>query len=106
MANTKWTSDNPKEFKAGDIICNMWHQNFKRLVLYVTDDALWVIGLVHCALTEGEDKHPIYPIYFSELEYIEPLLRLGNLTDFSDFMVRVQSEVENLINTERITDEK
>ena len=50
---SKWTSNNPKEFVVGDIICNRAKQDFLRLVLYVDDIALWVTGFVHCALTEG-----------------------------------------------------
>ena len=95
---SKWTSNSPKEFVVGDIICNRAKQDFLRLVLYVDDIALWVIGFVHCALTEGMERHPIFPIYFSEIENDEPLLRLGNLNDYLNFVPNIQEEIKTEIN--------
>ena len=96
-----WISKNPKDFRAGDIICNSKDQSFLRLVLYVDDVAIWAVGLVHCALTVNMDKHPIFPIYFKEIEdgYVDPLLRLGNLNDYSSFVDNIQGEVKDYINT-------
>lgn len=95
---SKWTSDNPNEFVVGDIICYKAKQDFLRLVLYVDDVALWVTGFVHCALTESMEQHPIFPIYFSEIEHDEPLLRLGNINDYSAFIPKVQEEIKATIN--------
>ena len=95
---SNWTSDNPKEFVVGDIICYRAKQDFLRLVLYVDDVALWVTGFVHCALTESMEQHPIFPIYFSKIEYDEPLLRLGNLNDYSNFIPKVQEEINVAIS--------
>ena len=95
---SKWTSNSPKEFVVGDIICNRAKQDFLRLVLYVDDIALWVTGFVHCALTEGMERHPIFPIYFSEIENDEPLLRLGNLNDYLNFVPNIQEEIKTEIN--------
>ena len=88
MENNKsrWTSRNTKEFKK---------------VLAVSDKALWVSGFVHCALTENENLHPIFPIYFEELEDVYgPLLRLGNLKDYQDFVDNkdIQEEIREYIN--------
>ena len=95
MAN--WTNNNPKEFVVGDIICNKENQDFLRLVLYVDDVAMWVTGLVHCALTEYMEQHPIFPMYFDEIENDEPLLRLGNLNDYLNFIQIVQEEIKSSI---------
>lgn len=94
MNKNKWTSTNPKEFKIGDIICNKNNQSFLRLVLGISDEALWVSGLIHCALTPNEDVHPIYPIFFDEVG--EDLLRLGNLKDFQRFVddENIQKEIK------------
>ena len=97
MSKSRWTSDNPREFNVGDIICNKKLQDFLRLVVYVDDNALWCTGLVHCALTENCENHPIFPMYFDEIENetYEPLLRLGNLKDYSDYIDDVHMEVLN-----------
>lgn len=94
MNKNKWTSTNPKEFKIGDIICNKNNQSFLRLVLGISDEALWVSGLILCALTSNEDIHPIYPIFFDEVG--EDLLRLGNLKDFQRFVddENIQKEIK------------
>jgi len=100
MAKSRWTSCNIKEFVAGDIICNKEKQEFLRLVVYVDDTALWCVGLVHCSLTENCNPHPIFPIYFDEIEQgvWEPLLKLGNLNDYSNYINDVHDEVLNAIN--------
>ena len=100
---SRWTSDNVKDFKVGDIICEKTDQSFKRLIVYVDDVAIWVTGLVHCALTENNDKHPIYPIYIDNHDETEFLLRLGNLNDFLSFVDRIQDEVKE--NIENMKDE-
>lgn len=92
---SRWTSIKPREFVAGDIICNKEKQDYLRLIVHVDDMAIWVTGLVHCSLTENDEKHPIYPIYFTEIENegYEPLLKLGNLKDYSLFIENIQKEV-------------
>ena len=103
MENNKsrWTSRNPKEFKKGDIICDAADQSFLRIVLAVSDKALWVSGFVHCALTENGNLHPIFPMYFDELDNAYgPLLRLGNLKDYQGFVDNedIQKEIRGYIN--------
>lgn len=95
MNKSRWISDNPRDFNIGDIICYKHKQDFLRLVVYVEDNALWVTGLVHCALTENCESHPIFPMYFDEIEngYCEPLLRLGNLKNYSNYINDVRMEV-------------
>lgn len=99
MSKSRWTSDNPKEFVAGDIICNKELQDFLRLVVYVDDTALWCVGLVHCSLTENDEIHPIFPMYFDEIEQgsWEQLLRIGNIKDYSNYINDVHEEVTNMI---------
>lgn len=94
MANSRWMSTDYKNFKAGDIICDKEKQSFLRLIVKADDKAIWCVGLVHAALTENNDKHPIYPIYFDEIEKGEwgELLRLGNLDDYKEYIERVQDE--------------
>jgi hypothetical protein len=103
MDKSRWISDNPKDFVAGDIICNKAKQDFLRLVVYSDDNAIWVTGLVHCALTKNNEIHPIFPMYFDEIErgIYEPLLRLGNLKDYSNFINDVHMEVLNKVIKER-----
>ena len=97
MDKSRWISDNPRDFNAGDIICNKALQDFLRLIVYADDNAIWVTGLVHCSLTENCENHPIFPMYFDEIErgVYEPLLRLGNLEDYSNFISDVHMEVLN-----------
>lgn len=96
VGKSRWISENPKEFKKGDIICYAKDQSFLRIVLAITNEALWVSGFVHCALTENTDTHPIFPIYFDDLDLDEPLFRLGNLKDFQKFIddEKVQEEIQ------------
>lgn len=95
MNKSRWISYDPKEFVAGDIICNKELQDFIRLVVYVDDVALWCVGLVHCALSENCNPHPLFPMYFDEIEkgVWEPLLRIGNLNDYSNYINSVQNEI-------------
>lgn len=99
IVTSRWISHNPKEFVTGDIICDRELQDNLRLVLYTDDKAIWVTGLVHCAFTENKEKHPVYPMYFEEInEGIWPeLTRLGNLKDYSEFIPRVQNEIKDII---------
>ena len=98
---SRWTSHDPKEFVTGDIICNRKLQDFLRLVVYVDDVALWCVGLVLCSLTENNETHPLFPMYFDEIEKgcWEPLLRLGNLNDYSNYISNVHDEVLKIIET-------
>ena len=98
IVKSRWINRNPKEFKKGDIICYAKDQSCLRIVLAITNEALWVSGLILCALTENADVHPISPIYFEELDIDEPLLKLGNLKDFQAFIdnENIQKEINKL----------
>ena len=98
---SRWINHNPREFVAGDIICDRDLQTNLRLVLYTDDAAIWVTGFVHCAFTENNDEHPIYPMYFNEIdEGIWPkLTKLGNLNDYLAFIPRVQDEIKTNIES-------
>ena len=98
MEKSRWICDNPKDFIRGDIICDRPKQNNLKLVLRVDNEAIWVTGLVHCAFTENYEKHPIFPIYFDELYAYEPLLKLGNLKDYSNFIDNIQKELDYIID--------
>ena len=96
--NSRWISHNPKEFKVGDIICNTSTQSFLRLVVYIDDIAIWCVGLVHCSFTENNKSHPLFPIYFNEIENSEEqLTKLGNLNDYAGFIKDIQNEVVDKI---------
>lgn len=95
------TSTNPKDFVSGDIIVNGKDQSNKRLVVYADNVAIWVTELVQCALTNGIEKdHPIYPMYFNEMQVWEPFTRIGNIRDFDMFIESVgRKEVLHYIGT-------
>lgn len=98
---SSWTSTDWKAFEPGDIICNKKKQDFKRLIVYKDDIALYCIGFAHCALTADAETHPIFPMYFEHLERWkeltgEELMKLGNLKNYSDFISQVKEEVQKL----------
>lgn len=94
MRKSRWSSTDYKSFKAGDIICYKEKQAHLQLIIKVDEKAIWCAGLVHAALTENNDKHPVYPIYFDEIEKggWDEFLRLGNLDDYKEYIERVQDE--------------
>lgn len=96
---SRWISSNPKEFVPGDIICNRDKQNFLRMVVYKDDVALWCVGFIHCAFTENNDNHPIFPIYFDEINagIWQELIRLGNISDYNSYISRIEGEVIHAI---------
>lgn len=101
MSKSRWINNNPKEFVPGDIVCNKEKQDFLRLIVHVDNVAIWCVGLIHCSLSENCSPHPIFPMYFDEIEkgVWEPILKLGNLTDYSNYIDAVNSEVLNMIES-------
>lgn len=99
--NSRWVTDDPKKFVEGDIICDRKQQRTLSLVVKVTDEAIWTTGLVLCSLTENNEEHPLFPLYFEEMEkgYVDPMIRLGNLKDYMQFITDVQGEIEEAIST-------
>ena len=109
MKTQFWRSYNPREFKSGDIICERDDQSHTMIVLDINEDALWCIGLVHCALTVNHKVHPIFPIWFEWIDngIQKPLARLGNLNDFSAYVCDkdIQEEVKQRIEYFKSTEE-
>lgn len=98
---SSWVSTDWKTFGPGDIICNEDKQDFTRLIVFKDDIAIYCVGLTHCALTEQNERHPIFPIYFNEIEKMEELLgdrllKLGSLSDYGRFIQRVDGEAKAL----------
>ena len=94
MANSRWISKDYKTFDVGDIICNTEKQDFLRLIVRKDEDALWFVGFVHAALTENNEKHPVTPMRFVDIEdgLWDNMTRLGNLKDYMEYIDRIQDE--------------
>ena len=94
MINSRWISKDYKTFNVGDIICNTEKQDLLRLIVHKDEDALWCVGLVHAALTENNDTHPVFPMRFVDIEngLWNNMTRLGNLKDYMEYIDRVQSD--------------
>lgn len=95
---SRWKHYDMSKVKAGDIIVNGREQTNPLVVLRVDDSAIWVIGLVHCSFCENMERHPIFPLYRDEIVEIlvEPMV-LGNLTDYTEFIERIQTEIDESI---------
>ena len=92
--NARWTSEDHRTFQQGDIIADRERKEPLRLIVKVDEEGFWCIGLMHAALTENNEKHPIFRIRFDKIDdgtYL-PFLKLGNLKDYEEYIIQVQDE--------------